>query len=463
MSLDRVEEALHLSPEQAVQLLLKLPESQWFDRKSGRIDARDLAKTLVAMANAEGGAVAVGFHDGRVEPQGTSRMNDIRQAAADHTAPVVKTTFHEIPVTGGSVAVIEVEPGSRVYEAKNGDVYLRIGDETRSLTFTQRRELEYDRGAEVFSATVLQYSGIDDLDIAAARTYQETIGASSINSMLSARDLIDRNGHLRVAAWLLFAKNPSQGFPNAHVRVLQYGDTERGTGGALSIITGHDARCEGTIGEQLTKATTLIDEWLPKRHALGPSGRFEDIPMIPREAWLEALVNAVIHRSYSNQGDHIRFEIFPNRVEVSSPGRFPSFADPNTPESIIRYARNPRIARASAELGYAHELGEGIRRMFTLMRERGLTPPSYAQTSEHVILTLSAAPAPPINGLSKTANVILEQLRLAGVPLKTSEIATLAAISKPTAIRHLGVLRDSGLITWQGNTASDPTATWALA
>ena len=61
--------------------------------------------------------------------------------------------------------------------------------------------------------------------------------------------------------------------------------------------------------------------------------------------------------SYSYQGDHVRVEVFPNRVEISSPGRFPSFADPADPASIMRYARNPRIARACAEPGYGQELG----------------------------------------------------------------------------------------------------------
>ncbi len=34
--------------------------------------------------------------------------------------------------------------------------------------------------------------------------------------------------------------------------------------------------------------------------------------MIPRDAWLEGLVNAVIHRSYSMQGDHTHVEILPS-------------------------------------------------------------------------------------------------------------------------------------------------------
>ncbi|MDR2620601.1 MAG: transcriptional regulator, partial [Propionibacteriaceae bacterium] len=123
-------------------------------------------------------------------------------------------------------------------------------------------------------------------------------------------------------------------------------------------------------------------------------------------------------------------------MEISSPGRFPSFADTNNPTSIMRYARNPRIARAMAELGYAHELGEGIKRMFAWMRERGLSEPIYAQTSAHVILTLFANPTNSNSTLPKGAATILELMRQAGTSLETGEIAELSGYSRPATIRH---------------------------
>jgi len=459
---DRVEAALRLPGEDTAAILTALPESQWFERKSARIAARDMAIPLVAMANAEGGYVVVGIHSGKVEPLPESKLNDLQQAALDFTSPVVHTRIHLVNVADGAIAVIEIEPSNTVHETSSGESYLRVGDESRRLTFAQRRELEYDRGAEVFSATVLTDSSVDDLDGTATQTYQEAIGSSSISSMLNARDMIDATGHLRVAAWLLFAKNPSRGFPNAHVRVLKYEDIVRGTGGSLSLLAGHDVRCEGRIPQQIEQASAVIDEWIPSRRALVGSGRFEDQPMIPRRAWLEGLVNAVIHRSYSIQGDHIRVEIFPNRIEISSPGRFPSFADPSNPLSVMRYARNPRIARACAELGYALELGEGIKRMFGWMDERGLAQPVYVQTSGHVVLTFFATSKAP-KDLSKGMLTIVETMRQAGRPLRTGEIAEASGYQRPAAIRHLNALREAGLVSWHGDSPRDPNATWSLS
>lgn len=55
--------------------------------------------------------------------------------------------------------------------------------------------------------------------------------------------------------------------------------------------------------------------------------------MVPEDVWLEALVNAAMHRSYASYGDHIRVEVFPDRIEVTSPGTLPG---PVTRDNIRR-------------------------------------------------------------------------------------------------------------------------------
>ena len=116
----------------------------------------------------------------------------------------------------------------------------------------------------------------------------------------------------------------------------------------MSLEDGEDVRVEGSLPRQIMVASDTIDQMMPKWRQLGPAGLFEARTRIPRDAWLEGLVNAVVHRSYSMMGDHIRFEIFPNRVEITSPGRFPGLVNPDKPLEIKRSARNPRIARVCA-------------------------------------------------------------------------------------------------------------------
>ena len=92
MSTGAAEQALGCEAAERGRALLALHEDQWFDRKSARIAAKDLADAMIALANAEGGTIVVGLSDGRVEgvddaPAG--RVNEWQQAALDFTVPAV--------------------------------------------------------------------------------------------------------------------------------------------------------------------------------------------------------------------------------------------------------------------------------------------------------------------------------------------------------------------------------------
>lgn len=448
--------------------LLTLPEGQYFERKSGRISPKDLAIPLVAMANAEGGAIVVGLHDGMVDGVEPARVNALRQAAMDHTAPPVPVSHEErvIKVGGMSrtVLVMRVEPSDTLHSLTNGTAYLRVGDESRKLSAAQRQELAYDRGAAAYEGSPMKLT-IEDLDQTQLGAYASALGAASVRQMLLARDLLDRRGRVTVAACLLFDERPQREYPNAVVRVLRYGDTDPGLGARMSLEDGRDIRFEGSLPHQIIGAAAEIDQLMPKWQRLGEGGVFEATPRIPRDAWLEGLVNAVVHRSYSIMGDHIRVEIFPNRIQITSPGRFPGLVDPARPLEIDRYARNPRISRVCSDLGVTRELGEGIRRMFDEMRRRGLADPIYTQMSSSVRLVLVASDAVPqeiLSTLTPSARAILEVLRVTDQPLGTGQLAELAGISRMTATRSLSQLRDVGLVGWHGVSAKDPRATWRL-
>jgi ATP-dependent DNA helicase RecG len=225
-----------------------------------------------------------------------------------------------------------------------------------------------------------------------------------------------------------------------------------------------DVRAEGPIPHQLRKARAAITRLQPVRRALVvETGRFGDVPLVPEDAWLEGLVNAVVHRSYSIAGDHIRIDIFDDRIEIWSPGRFPGLADVRNPFDAIRFARNPRIARVCADLNFGQELGEGIRRMFEEMRRAGLNDPVYRQASGGVNLTLLAEPLDrKLDArLSDHARAIMSVLR-EGDRLSTGEIVEALGVSRPIAQRELETLREAGVIEWVGKSTKDPRAYWRL-
>ncbi|MGH2855589.1 MAG: ATP-binding protein [Solirubrobacteraceae bacterium] len=463
-----MESALAAPAPEIGLLLAWLPEDQWFERKSARIAARDLADFLIGLGNADGGIVVVGLRSGKVE--GTDRSpdkrNDQMQAGIDFSDPPVRVRQRLVDCMNEQgnpdhLLVIEVEPGDVVHANRRDEVFLRVGDENRRLTFRQRQELLYDKGQASYEARPLEAASLTLLDMPLVEEYAAAVKAPDALRLLQARGLA-RDQTLTIAGCLLFANDPQGFLPETFVRVLRYRGRERGTGARQQLL--EDVRVEGPIPRQLLEARDAVRRLQPNRRALlGKTGRFGDVPLVPEDAWLEGLVNAVVHRSYSLAGDHIRVEIFDDRVEIWSPGRFPGLVDLSDPLATTRFARNPRIARVCADLSFGQELGEGVRRMFEEMRQAGLYDPIYRQASGGVHLSLLAEPIDrELDArLSERTRAIVVALR-EGTRLSTGEVAETLHVSRPVAQRELSTLREAGMIEWVGKSPRDPRAFWRL-
>lgn len=461
-----VSRALSAGSDALATLLLAVTEDQWFARKSIRVEPRRLAEALVGFANADGGVVAVGLYSGSVE--GTRhrlrQRTELMQTAINFTDPTVqaKATLYACTNSQGEpddILVFEIPPSSTVHATTRDEVYLRVGDENRRLTFAQRRELIYDKGQAAFEAEPSAVT-VTDIDSALLENYANQIGHPDAQRLLRARGLI-KGTNLTMAGCLLFTRHPEQVLPNAHIRVSRFAGKERGLGSRQRLA--HDVRVEGPIPRALLLARNHITQWQPTRRALGRHGVFEDIALVPEDAWLEGLVNAAVHRSYSLGGDHIHVDVFDDRIEIESPGRFPGLVDLSDPLHATRFARNPRIARVCADLRLGQEFGEGIRRMFEEMRLAGLGDPLYHQTAGSVQLTLSGEPVDRRldEQLPSETRIIVAALRESG-QLSSGEVAELIGVARPTAIRRLHELRNAGIIEWIGKSPSDPRAHWRL-
>lgn len=467
MTAGMIDGALAAGPASIADRLLALTESQRFDRKSARIDPRKLAESVVAFANADGGTIVVGLSGGKVEgvDSDPKHLNDLMQVAVDFTDPTVPTQmrlYECVRDDGGPdhLLVIEVPPGRNVYATNRDEAYLRLGDESRKLSFAQRRELFYDKSQSSFESEPTGVS-VGDVDRALLGTYAAALGAPEAVRLLEARELAVE-GQLTVAGALLFAERPERALPSAQVRVSRFQGTQRQSGARQNLIG--DERLEGPIPLLLDAARASIQRWQPTRRALAASGRFEDIGLVPEDAWLEGVVNAVVHRSYSMQGDYIHVDIYDERIVIESPGRFPGLVDPANPRAIKRFARNPRLARVCTDLGITQEFGEGIRRMFDEMRAAGLSDPLYRQTAGSVQLTLSGEHTERrlADALPSLQQQILAALREAP-ELSTGELAELTGAARPTVLRHLEALRNAGYVQWVGKSRKDPRASWRLS
>ena len=460
-----------MSPAAVTERLLAEPEGQWFDRKSARIAARELARSLVAMANAEGGLIAIGLRDGACEGVDSHQQaqNAWRQAGLDYTEPAVhfRATLVECVNAAGAadhLFLVTVQPGAGVHATTADEVYLRVGDENRKLTFERRLQLRYDRGDTTFELTPARTFGAVALDQDRSAEYADRIGHPDPQRLLHARGLVSERGELLTAGQLLFGTDVQRGYPQAYVRVLRFSGTDQRWGAEQNLV--RDVRCDGPLPQQVDRAQDVVREVIPQRRALGPDGRFDWFGIVPEVVWQEALVNAVVHRAYSNFGDHIRIAVFDDRIEVSSPGRFPGVSSPldlSDLTKVHRFARNPRIARVMAEMAYGQELGEGLRRMVAEMQSIGRRPPSLRESSQGVEMTLWGAAIAPDHAaaMAPLAQQLRSYIERAG-QLRTGELVQLSGVSAPTVRKYLYGLQAAHLVRRVARHDRDPSAYWVI-
>src|SRR5262245_34392674 len=162
---------LFADPPSVEELLTRI-EDQWFDRKSSRIAARDLADRMIGFANADGGRIAVGIHNGVVEGVDGSpeRRNEWLQASLDFTVPPVRHSAFYVNCINhrgepDRLLILDIEASEQIHRNVRGECFLRVGDENRRLGPNEERELSFDKGEAAFDGTIVQDLGREDLDL----------------------------------------------------------------------------------------------------------------------------------------------------------------------------------------------------------------------------------------------------------------------------------------------------------
>jgi ATP-dependent DNA helicase RecG len=118
----------------------------------------------------------------------------------------------------------------------------------------------------------------------------------------------------------------------------------------------------------------ILDD-LPKAFSLPENAiRRDDLPLIPTRVLREAVVNAVMHRSYRIHSP-VQIIRYSNRLEIrNSEYSLVSEERWGDPGSVTR---NPHLASVLHEINFAETKGSGIRVMRELMRQSNLTAPTF--------------------------------------------------------------------------------------
>jgi len=376
--------------------IVSFKEDGRVERKPCGIHPEHLAEWVCMWANTQpyGGLIFIGVEDkGEItgcKSLSTAQINKlelVRTYCSD-----ARHEFKKVAVTNKDgqadfVMVLRVYyREDKLVETNSSNSFVRVGDEKHRLTEAAKQEIRIARGQVQYELEPVTLKWPDDFDIPLADqladSFRQKRGLTKPQTreqILSLLHLGKRSGNAllpNLACALLLAKDPRTVIPGARIRVSRYDGTQEKFGKDMNQV--FDTFIDGPLPTQIAEANRVIGGQIKNFTRLGPDSRFYTQPEYPREAWLEAVVNACVHRSYNLKQMNIFVKMFSDKLVVESPG---GFLPPTTAETIYdsHNPRNPYIMEALFYLEYVHCAYEGTRRMRDTMAANSLPPPEFSQ------------------------------------------------------------------------------------
>jgi ATP-dependent DNA helicase RecG len=300
--------------------------------KGAKLDApsrNDLADELAAFANSAEGVVVLGVEDKTREIEGIPLDGLdavealVREVCRDSISPPLMAQIIRLTLPdslGNAKAIIRVDiPRSLfVHESPGGYLY-RLGSSKRKLSpdmlarlFQQRSQSRIIR----FDEQPVPGTSPSTLSEPLARRF---IGNHREDQAItfSKLDLVtlDDTGAWRatVGGILMATDHPEAWLSSAVIEAVSYASSHPDSNYQLDART-----ITGPLDGQIRDAVAFVQRNM-RIGAVKTPARV-DVPQYSLRAVFEAVVNAVAHRDYSIYGSKIRLFLFPDRLELYSPG-----------------------------------------------------------------------------------------------------------------------------------------------
>jgi ATP-dependent DNA helicase RecG len=371
-------------------------EGQTFDLKSIQIEPKALAIPIVAMANADGGMLAIGISDKTRKIEGvnqhTEKLNELLRVPFDFCNPSVPVTCRYMDCIDNDgnpnrILIMDIPASQFLHTNQADEAYVRVGDKSRKLTFDERMQLMYDKGERFYEDTAVYGATIDDIDMDAVAEYAKLVGygKSPLEYLRENNGFVTTNKKgeedVSVACILLFGKNPQKFFPRSRTRFIRYEGVDEKVGAEMNVIK--DVIFEGTILNQVRKTIEFIETQVREHTFLGQHVQFVTRRDYPEFVIQEMTVNACCHRAYNIKGTEIQIKMFDDRLVFESPGKLPGQVKPNNIRHT-HFSRNPKIAAFLKAYHYVKEFGEGFDRICREQEANGANAPSF-RTDEFIL------------------------------------------------------------------------------
>ena len=329
-------------------------------------------KSISAFANCYGGKLIFGVSNddtivGLADAEGDAEK--ISEMIKTHLNPIpdIKLSFEK--VGGATVVIVEVSRGlqSPYYYEGDGQLiaFVRIGNESVPATPSQLRELVLRGSGESYDSLRSRYE-FDNMSFTKLKSvYKQRTGKSFEDTDYESFGLIDENGNLTNAGALLADESPV-----AHSRL--FCTRWNGTTKASGIVDAlDDKEYTGGLVLLLQSGIEFVKNNSKNAWRKAGDGRIE-MPDYPERAVLEGIVNALIHRSYTEIGSEVHIDMFDDRLEIYSPGGMVGgiSLEGRNLLKIPSKRRNPVLADIFSRLKYMERRGSGFKKILADYQEQ---------------------------------------------------------------------------------------------
>ncbi len=355
-----------------------------------------ITKEAVALANTRGGVILVGIEDnGEITGCNNYDIQNIIESIYDRTIPKLFTDVEEVFVENNTILVIDVPKGNTLYATSAGEVYKRLGKNTKPMFPEEFPIVQSGKVNNDFSNVIIEDSQEEDIDSLEVYKMKEKLKIRDTESTLPfmddkafLRDLYlikekDNKIKLTVAGMLFVGKESSinRTIPQAEIIYLHYSDTNK---------TEYDKRIDLKV--PIISALDRLTEIIESSNYITniQIGLFRlEVKDFPRNVFQEAILNAICHRDYKSNGA-IYVKHYSNKIVIENPGGFPEGINENNIITHPSIPRNKLIAETLQKLKYVQRSGQGVDIIFRDMIFFGKPLPTYSTYSEAVTLTLKS-------------------------------------------------------------------------
>ena len=375
-------------------------EDQHTDRKSLRTvtgktaDWDALAKDCVCFANGAGGRLLIGIEDGEALPPAgqvvpPDLLDRLRKRIGELTVNVQALPSLQRAANGSEFIELVVDRAASVASTRDGRYFLRVADTCQPVLGDDVLRLANERPGRPWEA----------MDSGVPRGLADADKLARFVKGIRSSDRVKDSVKEKSADELLTHYGLAQGATLTRLGVLLLGTTaDRRALGTAPLV---QAIKYDEQGQKINKwvwddcalsPVELVDAiWreLPdfrESYEVAEGLYRRSVPAYDEKVVRELLVNALVHRPYTQQGD-IYLNLHPERLAVVNPGRLPLGV---TPRNMLHASRrrNEGLARVLHDLGLMEREGSGFDLIYDRLLSQGRPAPVPEEGADWVKVTI---------------------------------------------------------------------------